>query len=192
MLPTLEFKLHPLGLPALNTQQQPLVVVLIAVAVGIVADQVSGCGLAVWWSACAGGWLIWFAMRRLRFDRWSALPLLLAAAAVGAAWHHCCWCLFAENDISRFARGPVEPAAIEAQVVSGPRLMPAPPRDPLRTTPLADRTRVEVRLVRIRDGRDWKHVAGTAMLLVTGGASGRQGRGPLADFRPTERRPPAG
>jgi competence protein ComEC len=152
----------------LNAQRQPLLVVLIAAAVGIVADRAWGWGLAVWWSILAGGWLVWLATFCWPRHRWSAAPLLLAAAALAAAWHHCCWDLFAETDISRFARGPVRPAAVLVKVVTGPRLMPAPPRDPLRTTPLEDRTRLEVRIEGIRDGRNWQAAEGAALLLVSG------------------------
>ena len=49
-----------------------------------------------------------------------------------------------------------------------PRQMPAPPRDPLRTLPAGDRSRLELTVTRIRDGRWWRPASGQATLVVEG------------------------
>ncbi len=46
--------------------------------------------------------------------------------------------------------------------------MPAPPRDPLRTLPVGDRSRVELNVTRIRDGKNWRPASGLATLIVEG------------------------
>lgn len=149
-----------------TAQQQPLVSVLIAVAGGITADRWLGWSLAAWWWLAVGSWLAWVSLWRGWPNRGTALPLLLSAAAVAGAWHHCWWSLYAPDDLWLFARGSGHPAAVDARIVGGPRLLRAGPRDPLRTLPALDRTLVDVELLGIRDGRDWRGASGRALLVA--------------------------
>ena len=57
---------------------------------------------------------------------------------------------------------------MEVVATSGPRRIPAPPPDPLRTIATRERTRVEVALARIRDGDTWRDAAGRTTLFVSG------------------------
>lgn len=88
---------------------QPLVIVLVAVAVGILLDQYRPLPLEIWWAIAIGGFAAWLA---LAFNR--RLPglgklllcnvaLLLAVAAIAAGWHHYRWHLCARDDLGCYA-----------------------------------------------------------------------------------------
>ncbi len=162
----------PNGIAA-KPDSTPLVALLLAAAVGIVIDRHFPLGLGAWLLAAVASWGLW---------RWiwpreanlsprrhvSAWPLLASAAAVAGAWHHCHWNLRGENDIARFAARDAKPLAMQALVTRGARVMPAPPRDPLRTLPIGDRTRIELRVLAVRDGREWREASGLVTLVVAG------------------------
>src|SRR5438045_2371272 len=82
----------------------PLVLIVAAVAGGIVVDRSYPLPLVAWWLAgfvlvCAW-WTIWI-KGRLNLASWI---LLLSAAAVGGAWHHAYWHVYPANEISRMMR----------------------------------------------------------------------------------------
>ena len=52
---------------------QPMVIVLAAVAVGIVADRYFPLVVHVWWAVAAVAWLGWLVLWRLRYDTAAAL-----------------------------------------------------------------------------------------------------------------------
>ena len=162
----------PLGQhdPRPSRRYQPLVVVFVAVVVGVVADHGFSFGLGVWQTIAIVAWLAWFGLWLRHWEQASAVALLLSAAAVAGGWSHCRWNLFGEGDISLYASGPSHPVALEGLVATGPRFMPAPPRDPLRTLPLGDRSRLAIQVTAIRSGRDWREASGAAMLVVNGPA----------------------
>src|SRR5262249_8322758 len=91
-----------------------------------------------------------------------------AIACTGAAWHHAHWSLYPAHEIGLFAGDTAVPAALELRATAGPRRIPAPPYDPLRTIPGAQRTRVEVEALAIRDGEAWRPAAGRTTLIVDG------------------------
>ncbi len=147
---------------------QPLVVVLACCATGIVCDRLLPLPLWIWTltaGAAALGW-VWLWRRQNTARAMAALGVALAAA--GGAWHHDCWCLFAPDDVGLFARQAAEPVCLEAVALGAPRRMPAPPNDPLRTLPVGDRSRVELSVTRIRDGKNWRPASGLATLIVEG------------------------
>jgi competence protein ComEC len=151
---------------------QPLVVVLAAASLGIVADRFWPLPLGAWWAMAAGGLTAWAILarpallgRRLHLTN---ATLLLAAAATAAAWHHCCWYLSADDDLGCFARRKAEPVCVEALAVKMPRRLPTPAFDPLRMMPPNEGSRLEVDLLAVRDGADWRPASGRATLLVQG------------------------
>jgi competence protein ComEC len=153
-----------------NQRYQPLVVMFVALAAGVFADHALQLGLAVWQSLAIAAWLAWFGLWLRRWERASAVALLVSASAVAGGWSHCRWNLYDADDISLYANEHSHPVALEGQIAVGPRFMPAPPRDPLRTMPLTDRTRLAVNVSAIRAGRDWRAASGAVMLIVNGPA----------------------
>jgi competence protein ComEC len=150
----------------------PLVVVLAAVCVGIVLDRIAGLSIAWWCCGAAAAWIVWWLLWRASFQQTGMATLLVSLACTAAAWHHGRWSLYDRDEVGLFAREVVEPAAIEVRATSGPRRIPAPPPDPLATIARADRTRLEVDVLAIRDGDTWRNVSGVATLFVDGHLEG--------------------
>jgi competence protein ComEC len=146
----------------------PLVLVLIAVALGILADRRLGLPLAFWWPAAVGAWLVWLAAWRRRLDRVGAVALGISLAACGASWHHARWHLFPADEVGLFARRSERPVCVEAVVLSGPRRLFPPAPSPMRIIPVGERTRLDVRLAALRNGSDWEPVSGRSRLTVDG------------------------
>ncbi|MBN1908617.1 MAG: ComEC/Rec2 family competence protein [Pirellulales bacterium] len=151
-----------------SPRYQPLVVVLVAVCLGIVADRYFSLPLVTLWLVSVTAGVFWLALWWKQHDRTAGLVLLAAVAATAAGWHHCRWNLFAEDDLGHYAVEQSQPACVEAIARSGTRRLPAPPPDPMRIMPRGDRTRLEVTLVGIRDGATWKPASGDAVLIVDG------------------------
>lgn len=147
---------------------QPLVIVLVAVSTGIVADRLLGLPLAVWWTTAGVAWVTWIALWRCRRDRTACVVLLLSVAACAGLWHHMRWNLFAQDELGLFARRATQPACLEAIVLRGPQRLPAAQFNPMRIIPPLDRTRIEVKLVGIRDRARWRPASGRARLTVDG------------------------
>jgi len=104
----------------------------------------------------------------LRRERAASWLLLFSALAAGGAWHHGYWRLYAADDISRMVNEDSRPACVEAIAISSPRWIPAPPPDPLRTIPVAERSELLVWLVAVRDGEQFRPASGRASLEVGG------------------------
>ena len=150
----------------------PLVIVTAAVCAGMLFDRFAPlgirAGLIAWWLAAGAGLALWLVAWLLKRDRIATFALLFSLAALGGGWHHHRWCLFPENDLANFARGGSQPVALEAIALSEPRIIPAPPREPLRAIPSGDRSRMDVEIVSVRDGRAWRPAAGRSRLTVDG------------------------
>ena len=121
----------------------------------------------LWWLAAAGLLAAWLAAFRRNLAA-SALLVLTAAGALGGTWHHCCWRLFEVDDLGFVAGDAEQPVCVEAVCRSGPRRQPASPPGPFRPIPQTERTRMEVDLVAVRDGAQWRRASGRARLIVEG------------------------
>lgn len=155
--------------PPQRAAYQPLIVVLAALCGGIVLDRhlpVSAVATLVTSLVCLLAWLLLW--RRRGQDRWASPALLVALAMLGAAWHHTQWNLFSVHDLGTFAQGSDQPACVRARVASGPRRVPAPGFDPMRTMPMGDRTRLDLTVFEIRDDATWRRAGGTVTLIVDG------------------------
>jgi hypothetical protein len=154
--------------PVAAPRYQPLVIVLTAVAAGILCDAKLPLAAPIWWAIAAAGCMLWLFLWRRRLERTGSLLLCVALAALGGAWHHCRWYLFADDELGRFARDAVQPTCVEGIVVRGPRRVPAPPFDPLLAIQRGDQTRLEVDIARLRDGEAWRSASGRVRLSVAG------------------------
>lgn len=147
---------------------QPLVVVLLSAAAGIVGDRLLGLALAAWWTIGVLTWAAWLVTWRRRLGRTAPILLLAAVAACAGAWHHACWHLFADDDLGCFARLAEQPVCVEAIARTGPRRQAPPRASPMRPIPARERTRIEVDIVGLRNASDWQPASGRARLTVDG------------------------
>ena len=146
----------------------PLIIVVVAVAAGVVVDRYRPLPVAVWWTitaTCLGGWfMLWHKQRNMA----ASVVLLVAGLAVAASWHHCRWNLFDGDDLGLFAGSRKEPVCIEAVALQTPRVIPPPEFNPLRSPREGDEIRFEVELRAIRDGDQWRTASGRAAMVVEG------------------------
>ncbi len=153
---------------SLRANYQPLMVVAAALCAGIVVDRYWPLSWGTWSLIAFFQWCLWFGLHAARRDRAAALSLLISLAATGAAWHQCRWSLYRDNEIGVFAAEGTQPVCVEAVVHESPRRVPAPEFDPLRPIFGGDRSRVQVQVIRVRDGERWRDASGVAQLDVTG------------------------
>ena len=150
------------------TNRRPLLGVLIAFAGGITIDRYAPLPLGCW---CLSGLcllLVWGIFHHRRSTTAAAIALFLATASVGGGWHHLQWYLFDSTDIGRYAGVFPTRVALRVETTGPVKYLPRPEKNPLWTMPTGNRSRVEVRVLAIRDHRQWKDASGRAMLLVDG------------------------
>jgi competence protein ComEC len=148
--------------------RHPLVILLAAAVVGIVADRFCPLPFTLWSCAAVVSLAAWLAIRRRGRLRLAITAALLAAAAAAAAWHHCQWYLFREDDLAQFARDTPHPVCIEAVALSSPRAAPRRDPSPLRLVEPGEEVRLDVAVTAIRDGAGWRPASGRASLAVGG------------------------
>lgn len=146
----------------------PLLLIAAAMAVGIAVDRVFPLAAEIWWlislAALAGWWIVW----RRQWDAAGSVALLSAMVAVGGAWHHDQWRLFADDEIGRMSRELVEPIVVEAEAKSSPRWIPEPPFTAMRAIPQGEETQITLWITAVRDGRSWRPASGWAILNIDG------------------------
>lgn len=147
---------------------QPLVIVLAAVAVGIVVDRHWPLGVCPWCCIAGMAWLGWLVLWRLRCDTAAAVALLPAIAATAGAWHHLDWSVFVADDLGRYVSEESEPICLDAVVLTGGHARPAPPFDPMQPVPAGPRVQFDVAAIAIRDRQQWRPASGRARLVVYG------------------------
>ncbi len=158
---------RPCELPR-QPSYHPLVLVLVAVVLGILADRWFSLPLAAWWSMALLGGVTWLWLYLCKKARRAGLVLLFAVASVAGSWHQLHWSRFEADNLSRFATYEPRPVCLEAIVLETPNVHPVTKRDPLRLIPEYDRTRFSVRAVALRDRADWIPASGRAAVSVSG------------------------
>ncbi len=106
---------------------QPLMIVAVAAAAGIVVDRFVGLGWWIWIGLAVVGLAAWHPLWRRERHAPAMIALGLSVAAVSGAWHHAQWRLLAPDDLGMFARADSEPVCLQAVVASAPHYMTAPP-----------------------------------------------------------------
>lgn len=147
---------------------QPLVIVLCAVAAGMVADRYGSLPLPCWWIGGAAACAAWWLAARLGRSLIATACLLIALAAVGAAWHHAQWRLVRDDELGLMAAERGGPVCLEAVVRGPPRHVPAPPHDVYAPYARSEQTRLQLDVLQVRDARQWRAASGRVDLTVDG------------------------
>jgi competence protein ComEC len=147
---------------------QPCLLILAAVAAGMVLDRYYPLSPRLWYSVAIGVTLLWSIAWWQRRSFVATCLLLLAALTAGGTWHHDQWRQVRADEAGLSVTEEIRPIACEAVALTSPRWSPAPPLSPLRTIPKGDETELLVEMKRIRDGAHWRPASGYAMLDVDG------------------------
>ncbi len=155
------------------TARRPLLPVAVAVVVGIVADRWAGSlwvgkGLYLGWLAAAGCLAFSLLLRRHKNSKLSSSLLLLALVCLAGSWHHLRWNYFEHDHLARFTTEVSQPVCLQAVALDRLKWSPAPTSNPLRAIPIGPRSEIQVRVTRIRDGREWRDVSGVCKLRING------------------------
>jgi competence protein ComEC len=154
--------------PSCKAAYHPLLIIVAALAAGIVCDRCWPLAAEVWFlasvAALAAWWLVW----RQGRDALASGVLLAGVLAAGGAWHHDRWHLFADDEIGRMVEEQIHQIAIEAIALNSPRWVPAPPATALRTIPKGDESELALRITAVRDGVAWRPASGFAALDCDG------------------------
>ncbi len=146
---------------------EPLLVCAAAVMSGVVLDRYASLG--GWWLVgCLLAWVAWLLLWRAGKQCLSAAALLISVATLAAGWHHVCWRQFSEEDLGRFTRVTSQPICVEAVALESPGIRAAPEYTPFRAIPAGQSSRLEVRLVGLRDGTSWRAASGLCQLSIDG------------------------
>ena len=168
---------------------QPMLTVVLAVICGIVADRLVVINWRAWYLAGMLALVLCMLTGR-RYQRIGVATLLGSMIALSAAWHQFDWTWFPQHNLAFRLDEESRPVCLDVRLTSSPRRLAAPLPDPLCSFPQQQMTRVELRVVRVRDGRRWMPAVGKATLLVTGDGS-HVSCGDLVRVRAFARRPPA-
>jgi competence protein ComEC len=151
---------------------QPLVMVLAAACVGILADRQTWSfvphSFELWWCISAAALGTWFVLSRTDRSSAAVMAILVSVAAADAAWYHARWNLFDRDEIGRFATQSPQPICLEAIAESAPRDVPQPAFDPLRSIPATPQSRLVVNVVGVRDGQQWRTATGRTQVSIGG------------------------
>ena len=152
----------------LHPHYQPLVTVLAAASVGIMADWYWPQRFVTWWTVSLLTLGIWYLLTKKGYHRTAAAAIFFAIVSLAGAWHHCQWNLIDENDLGNYATAKKQPIALEAIALSAPRLLPPPEPGPMRSLRSDEMYRLEISAAAIRDADKWTPISGRAILYVQG------------------------
>ena len=154
----------PPGAPA---PYQPMLSVVLALSAGIMVDRFLYVHCHYWLSVSLIALVTSFSTRS-RYYRIAVAALLVSILALAAAWHQLDWTWYRQDQLAFRLGEQTSPVCLEADVLSSPRLLPAPPVDPLCPFPQQRMSRMRLRIHRIRDGDCWAGASGEGTLLVAG------------------------
>ena len=161
---------------------QPMVLVLLAFIAGVLLDRAF---CLDWRWMCAGAWGSlgsWFLVSRRtkksdpttqsgifrtqRIELAGSSLLLIGFLCAAAVWHNGRWNWFGVNEIGRFATDLATPCCVDVVVLSEPRWSVDSGPDQANAMEDSVRTRLTVRVLRIRDRDRWKAASGRTDLVI--------------------------
>ena len=163
--------IHSQPLSSERFHYNPALLLAVALSCGIILDRFWDLPFSTGVALSFFGLLFWCLVNCLFkkcrcVEPAGSLFLLIAVVGLGASWHHGRWNWFSVNDISQCAGDHAAPACIRAQVCSESRRVALLESDLLNPIPPKPRTRLEIAVCQIRDGRRWQDVAGRCELVV--------------------------
>lgn len=142
--------------------------VLAALATGMVVDRNVPLGAYLWFGASAGMLFLWLVAWRLWREQFASAFLLAGIAAAGGSWHHDRWNLYRDDEVGFYVQEEIRPLVLEGIAVTSPRWVPAPPLTSMRVIPKGDETELFLRVTSIRNGQTWQQASGNATVDVDG------------------------
>lgn len=151
---------------------QPMVLLLFAFSLGVVIDRNLQIDWRISFSIALLSLLLWLCRYfsqpfnpEFRCRKLNSVLLLIGLVCLGSFWHHGRWNWFGAAEIGRFATEVSQPCCIEALVVSEPRWVAAnSDSSSYRAEEL--RTRLTIKVNRIRDGVEWRQASGLTDLVI--------------------------
>lgn len=152
---------------------QPLLLVAVAFALGIVVDRFGSVWFESrtaidWWAAAGIATALAILLYHGHYLRTSLIVLLFACLFLGGSWHDLRWNYCANNDLARYAEATTEPVCLKATATMPSSWRPATETTPLRAIPVEPRSEVEIQVTRLRNGTRWQQASGTVRLRVNG------------------------
>jgi competence protein ComEC len=154
--------------PSIPIWQAPLVPIALAVTAGIVADRSVAVPLPIGLVAIGACLVAWAASTFGPRHGLALLYLWGAALALGAAWHHAYYHVYAEDDIAGYATGDPTPVVLRGVLDTEPIVNWRAKQEPLRTMPATETTRVILRVTYLKQVDLWESVSGRAQLTIAG------------------------
>ncbi|HEX5103336.1 MAG TPA: ComEC/Rec2 family competence protein [Pirellulaceae bacterium] len=150
----------------------PLVLLIAALAAGIVVDRHWPLTAAIWWGIGAAALVAWLPVWMRGHERVASWLLLGSSLATGGAWHHSYWNSYRADEIGRMVREEIRPIVVEGIAITSPRWIPAPPDTAMRIIPKGEETEVLMWMTGVRDRADWRPASGWALMRVDGVLTG--------------------
>ena len=110
-------------------------------------------------------WILISLGSRFKRERVASIILLTGILFGGSFWHHGRWNWFPHDEIGRYAMEVSRPCCVEAQVVSEPLWVVADATFGIRPE-MKMKTRLVLKVSRLRDGLDWVDVGGVCDLVI--------------------------
>lgn len=143
-----------------------------ALAAGIVADRWWPVAAVVWWGLAAAALAAWLPTWIRRRDRIASALLLGSTLAAGGAWHHHYWNHYRADEIGRMVREEIRPIVVEGLAMTSSRWIPAPPSTAMRIVPKGEETEILLWMTGVRDRAAWRPASGWALMRVDGNLPG--------------------
>lgn len=150
----------------------PLVWIALACGVGALAAFAVPAGPAALGVLSVTLLVAWVYAWRSKIDSVACGLLLASVAALAGAWTSTAWNWFPAEDLGRYAHRDAEPVCCEALVRGVPAVYAAEERTPFQAIPPSDRTVLEVEVVALRDGVEWRPAAGRCEVTLAGRSEG--------------------
>ncbi len=157
---------------SLSVWQAPLVPIALAVTLGILLDRSFHIPLPVSLIGAVLAIVAWSLSGLGRLTRLPLVYLAVAAAALGAAYHHWQRDTYASDDIGALATGDARPAQVRGVLAEEPSILYQPPHSPLQSISRAEPTSAVLRVTSVKMTDDWRPASGLARLMVAGHLQG--------------------